>query len=94
MIDDETKKEIAYQVSLHLLDSIKSDVIPAVEGSIKTTVNGKIDNLSEKIDNHINEMKPLLDALRVVQSLQKFCKWVGIPFIVVVAPVWYWLNRI
>ena len=80
-----------------LLDSMKPEQLEAIRQEITTTiklvVNGKIDRITEKLDNHMDsaqshweksnsfmtEMVPLQDALHTVQSLNKFIKWLGIP---------------
>lgn len=86
----------------------KQDIIDAVAKTVRIVVNGKIDKINDKLDqhmessnlhwqktvSHMDEMAPLLDALRLVQSLQKFFKWIGLPLTVIIVPLWLWLKNI
>jgi hypothetical protein len=71
----------------------KQEIMTALETTVRVVVNGNIRRVEQKLDSHIQNMEPLLDALRVVQSMQKFFKWLGLPLIVIIIPVWIWLKK-
>ena len=58
-------------------------VITALKGTVETTVNGKINHLSEKLDKYIQEdskwkqekVEPLIDAHRTIKNMAIFLKW-------------------
>lgn len=58
-----------------------------IKAVIREVVNGKIDNLSKKLDIHIEDMRPVKDALNWVNTTQRFIKWTGIP--IIVFGVWF-----
>jgi len=63
-----------------------------VHTTIKEVVNGKIDKLSDKLDEHIRVMEPVKDALSWVNTTQKFVKWTGIPVVAFIG-FFYWLLK-
>ena len=44
---------------------------------IKTTVNGKIDRLDQKLEAHLIKMDPVIDGLAWLSSSRQFVLWVG-----------------
>ena len=76
-MDKEAKKEIAQEVTRQVLQSIKVEVIPAVEQSIQKTVNGKIDKLHEKLDRHTETMEPILRAYEGANNAGNFIIWIS-----------------
>ena len=55
-----------------------------ITSMIKTTVNGKIDKIDEKLTNHIDkhdkmldEVKVLVDAVRWLDTTRKVAVWLG-----------------
>lgn len=61
-------------------------LLDGVKDEIKVTVNGKIDNLTKMLDNHIAEhdkltekLDPLVDAVRWINTSRKFVVWIGVP---------------
>jgi hypothetical protein len=81
-MSEDLKKEIASEVAKQVLDSIKNEVIPAVEASIQKTVNGKIDRLTVKVDNlhsRLDEqdvsMAPAIETLQTIKSGRNFIVW-------------------
>lgn len=58
-----------------------------IKAVIREVVNGKIDNLSKKLDIHIEDMRPVKDALNWVNTTQRFIKWTGVP--IIVFGVWF-----
>ncbi len=82
-MDEQTKKEIAEEVTRQVLSSIKQEVIPAVEQSIKVTVNGKIDRLTvavadihKRLDEQDIQMAPVIETMATMRSGRKFLIWV------------------
>jgi hypothetical protein len=71
--------------------------------TIRIQVNGKIDKINEKLDNHMQsasehwerstsfmqEMLPFRDALITVRNMNKFMKWLGIPSLVALVTYWF-----
>jgi len=68
----------------------KQELLTVIRDTIQTKVNGKIDLLHVKLDNHmaqheedmrevrthIKEVKPYLEGARGVKVLSEFAKWV------------------
>ena len=48
-----------------------------LEKLIKTTVNGKIDRLQKSFDDHMKEVKPILDAYNGANTFGRFMIWSG-----------------
>lgn len=69
-----------------------NDIRAAVREEIRSTVNGKIDALSKKLDDHIVLMAPVKDALNWVNTTQKFIKWTGIPVVVLIVWLMGWVK--
>ena len=46
---------------------------------IQTTVNGKIDRLSDKFDVHAKEMAPIRQGWETVQNGRRFIIWIAAP---------------
>lgn len=58
-----------------------------IKAVIREVVNGKIDKLSQKLDLHMEDMRPVKDALNWVNTTQRFIKWTGVP--IIVFGVWF-----
>ena len=78
----------------------------AIVAVIKETVNGKIDRLTDKMDEHnrthetdmkevrahIEETKPIIDAYKGSKVLGEFIKWVaGVGAALLL--VWSWIGK-
>lgn len=82
-MDDKIKKEIADQVTVQVLQSIKMEVIPAVEVSIEKYVNGGIRNLTKKVDDHILKMEPVFEVYDTANRVGNFAQWLSRVFVAV-----------
>jgi hypothetical protein len=83
MNDDRVKKEIAAEVARQVLETIKLEVIPAVQESIQKTVNGKIDRMQiqnslmeQKLDEHMAYNKPIVDLIEGSIVAKKIVLWI------------------
>ena len=81
---EEFHQQIASEVTKQVLESIRTEVIPAVENSIQTTVNGKIDRLTIKIDSlhsRLDEqdvaIAPAIETIETIKSGRKFIMWIA-----------------
>lgn len=68
------------------------EIKQAVREEIRIVVNGKIDALSKKLDDHIVLMAPVKDALNWVNTTQKFIKWTGVPLVVLLVWIMGWFR--
>lgn len=69
-----------------------------LKGTVETTVNGKINRLSEKLDTYIKEdmawkeekVEPLIDAHKTIKNLAVFLKWLagGIVALGIIIKAW------
>ncbi len=92
-MDEETKKEIALEVTRQVLASIKEEIIPAVQESIKATVNGKVDRLTIVVEGlslnvagihtrlHEQDIRiaPAIETIDTFNSGRKFVIWIAAP---------------
>ena len=57
----------------------------AIENTIRVVVNGKIDRMSQKLDDHVtqhegemNDLRPIIEAYRGSKVLGEMLKWLAI----------------
>lgn len=70
-----------------MLQSIKEEVIPAVEKvaeqSIERHVNGGIRSLTKKVDDHIAKMEPIYEAYDTASNVGNFTVWISKVFLAI-----------
>lgn len=63
------------------MNHMNQEIVQAIKNEVKTavkeTVNGKIDRLDKKLDDHIAKVEPFLQGAAGFSLLWKFCVAVG-----------------
>lgn len=57
-------------------------------------LTAKVCSTCEKLNVLIDQIQPILDALKVLISLHAFLKWIGLPFTTVGLFVWWVWNKL
>ena len=80
------------------LEELKTELT----STVRVVVNGKIDCINKKLDEYIvedskwkvtvdeymTEMLPVKDGVKVIQLLNKFAKWAGLPALGAIVAYW------
>lgn len=81
------------------------EIKEAITITIQEKVNGKIDRMNTKLDVYISDdmrwktgveeymtdMRPLKDGVQMIQTMNRFVKWLGLPAIG--ALLYYWIAK-
>jgi hypothetical protein len=84
------------------IKKLKDELVEATEQVVKLTVNGKIDKISTRLEEYINEdsewkgdveeymgeMRPLKEGIHAIQTINKFIKWLGLPALGAIVAYW------